>query len=91
MHWSIETARLKFRNDIYLPLTKEIRKKGLNSDTFTIIANNCWGGMIYESYGIKKMSPTIGMFIMPKDYIRFLSNMEYYLKCPLVFITGHFR
>mgnify|MGYP003224280895 CR=1 FL=1 len=30
------------------------RKKQLKSTDFTIISNNCWGGMIYESYNLPK-------------------------------------
>ena len=81
-----ETFRLKFRNLIYLPLTKNARRKGLKEENFTIISNNCWGGTVYESYGIKKMSPTVGMFIMPEDYLKFVANLEYYLTQPLEFI-----
>ena len=55
-------------------------------DDFTIISNNCWGGTVYESYGIKKMSPTVGMFIMPKDYLKMISNLSYYLAQPLKFV-----
>ena len=54
-----ETIRLKFRNNIYLPLTSALRRKQLDDENFTIISNNCWGGTIYESYGIKKQSPTV--------------------------------
>lgn len=28
------------------------RKKQLKSTDFTVISNNCWGGMIYESYNL---------------------------------------
>ena len=48
------------------------RKKQLKSTNFTIISNNCWGGMIYESYNLPKESPTVGMFFIAKDYIEFL-------------------
>lgn len=82
-----ETLRLKFRNSIYLPLTKNLRRKKLLSDKFTIISNNCWGGTVYESYGIRKESPTVGMFIMPKDYLKFISNIDYYLNIELQFIS----
>lgn len=82
-----ETFRLKFRNLIYLPLTKNTRRKMLKDEKFTIISNNCWGGTIYESYGIRKMSPTVGMFIMPEDYLKFVSNLDYYLEQPLEFIN----
>lgn len=81
-----EAVRLKLRNDFYIPLTSKWRKKGLLFDDFTIISNNCWGGTIYESYDIKKMSPTVGMFIMPEDYLKFVSYLDYYLKQPLEFI-----
>ena len=33
------------------------RKKHLKSTDFTILSNNCWGGMIYESYNLPKESP----------------------------------
>lgn len=82
-----ETLRLKFRNQIYLPLTRNMRRKKLKDENFTIISNNCWGGTIYESYGIKKMSPTVGMFIMPEDYLKFIANLDYYLSRPLEFIN----
>ena len=82
-----ETFRLKFRNLIYLPLTKNHRRKKLKDDIFTIISNNCWAGTIYESYGIKKMSPTVGMFIMPDDYLKFIFNLDYYLAQPLEFVN----
>ena len=48
------------------------RIKQLKQTDFTIISNNCWGGMIYESYGLSKQSPTVGMFFMAPDYIKFV-------------------
>lgn len=66
-----ETVRLKVRNDFWLPRTCKARARGLEVDGFTIISNNCWGGTIYESYGMRKDTPTVGMFIMPSDFVRF--------------------
>ncbi len=82
----IETIRLKFRNNIWLPTFKNIRRRKLKNANFTIISNNCWGGTIYESYGIRKLSPTVGMFIMPDDYLQLIENLDYYLDQPLNFI-----
>lgn len=87
MNLSNETLRLKFRNDIYLPLTWKWRRKKLTICDFTIISNNCWGGTVYESYGLKKASPTVGMFIMPADYLKLISNLKYYVNQPLEFIS----
>lgn len=78
--------RLKVRNCMWLPLTQDIRAKGLEVDRFTIISNNCWGGTIYESYGMRKTSPTVGMFIMPSDFVLFCADLERYLSEPLEFI-----
>ena len=62
------------------------RRAQLKNHTFTIISNNCWGGTVYESYGLQKQSPTVGLFFMPADYIRFVSRLDEYLRAELTFI-----
>lgn len=64
-----------------------LRRRSLYSTKFTIISNNCWGGMIYESYNIPKQSPTVGLFFSAEDYIEFISNLKHYLHMPLKFIN----
>lgn len=83
---SIESIRLKFRNEIYIPLTCKHRGRKLNNTNFTIISNNCWGGTVYEAYNLPKESPTVGMFFMAKDYIEFLSDLKGYVNGKLTFI-----
>lgn len=63
-----------------------IRKKKLKGTDFTIISNNCWGGMVYESYNLPKESPTVGLFFFADDYICFLKNLKECLTAPLRFI-----
>lgn len=53
-----------------------LRKKQINKDRFTIISNNCWGGEVYESYNLIKQSPTVGLFFMASDYIKFIYNRQ---------------
>lgn len=62
------------------------RRHQLKGTDFSIISNNCWGGMVYQYFGLKYLTPTVGLFIMDNDYIRFLENLEYYLAQPLKFI-----
>ena len=56
-----------------------IRRIGLKNKNFTIISNNCWGGYIYDIFGLKYLSPTIGLYFMSNEYIKFISNLKYYL------------
>lgn len=85
-HLNWETLRLRWRSKVMVPLLRDKLRSELEVTDFTIISNNCWGGMVYESYGLKKMSPTVGMFIMPEDFIRFCANLPNYLAEPLVFL-----
>lgn len=70
------------------PIMAPLRRKELNNLDFTIISNNCWGGRVYEYYGLQKNSPTIGSYIYAKDYIKFIANLQYYLKQELKVVTA---
>lgn len=83
---TLEGLRLKYRNYIYIPLTRNKRNKMLENKEFTIISNNCWGGSIYEAYDLKKQSPTVGLFFMASDYIKFVSRLKEFLEAELNFI-----
>ena len=52
---------------------------GLKNEGFSIFSNNCWGGVVYDWFGRKYLSPTIGLYFNAINYIRFLSNLPYYL------------
>ncbi len=55
------------------------------SSNISIISMCCWGGLTYHSLGMEFSSPFINMFVKETDYLRLLSNLEFYLKQPLVF------
>lgn len=74
---------LKFRRIVFA----NRRQKRLNNTNFTIISNNCWGGMTYETYNLPKQSPTVGLFFMAEDYIKFISDLKGYLSEDLRFIS----
>ena len=54
---------------------------------FSIISNNCFGGIIYRNHHLPYLTPTVGLFIMPKDYIKFIYNIKYYLNIEPVEIS----
>lgn len=84
MSW--EGVRLRYNKYKRQLLTKYNGKKIKNRE-FTIISNNCWGGMIYESYGLQKQTPTVGLYFMPDDYIKFLRNLKEYVMLEIEFLN----
>lgn len=60
--------------------------KRLNNTDFSIICNNCWGGYVYRKYDLPYLSPLIGCYIFPSDYIKLCRNLRHYMESPLKFI-----
>jgi uncharacterized protein (DUF1919 family) len=57
---------------------KRCRERLTNSE-FTIISQNCMGGILYHRYNMQFKSPTINLFINPSDFIVFCENLHTYL------------
>lgn len=80
----IRNALSKVKTYIYIRFSKE--KKNLKCKNFTIFSNNCWGGFVYQKYGLKYYSPTVGLFFLGSDFVKFASEWERYISCELQFI-----
>ena len=63
--------RRRLRNKYY-------RLKNKNTD-FTLIAQNCVGGVIYSQLGLEFSSPTINMFIEDENFLKLVNNLEHYM------------
>ena len=68
-------------------LSKTNSTLNLKDENFSIICNNCLGGFIYQYYNIEYRTPTLGLFLLAQDYIKFLSKIKFYLSKQLEFIT----
>lgn len=69
---------LKFDNHFIQPIFSFFwRLRNKNKD-FSIISNNCWGGGIYQELKLPYLTPTIGLYFYPEDYILFLQDLKYY-------------
>lgn len=79
----------KYYNKINKILGMIRREVFLKEKKFTIISNNCWGGIVYKYYDLEYLSPTIGVFFFAEDYIKFLKNLKNYLEKELNFIEMH--
>lgn len=54
-------------------------RERLRNKNFTIISNDCTGGTIYHDLQMRFDSPTVNLYIGANDYIKFVSNLQYYL------------
>lgn len=64
------------------------RRKILRVKDFSILSNNCWAGSaVYVPFGLKVNTPTYDLAIMDEDYMKFLSNLDYYLNLDMKFIS----
>jgi len=73
------TARV-FRNTVINP----VNRRRLKNHDFTILSNNCTGGLISHDLGKRFLSPTVNLFIKAPDFVKFLSNLDHYLKQEIV-------
>lgn len=62
------------------------RRSRLKTQEFTVISNNCFGGFVYQRYGLPYKTPTAGVFFMPKDFLRLLERPQTYFSLPLEFV-----
>lgn len=61
-------------------------RSSIKADNFSIICSTCIGGVIYNRLGREFLSPTVNMFILQKDFIKFVSNLPHYIAMDLQFI-----
>ena len=52
--------------------------KNKNKD-FTIISQNCVGGLIYNNFNLPFLTPTINLFIEGEDFVKLVENLKYYM------------
>lgn len=74
-----ESKIRKKLKDTYFKYTGIIKQKKIKNKNFTIISNNCFGGIVYRNYHIPYQTPTCGLFFMAPEYIKFIYNIKYYL------------
>lgn len=60
----------------------------LKNKDFSIISNNCFGGKVYQYFDLPYTTPTVGLYFMAEDYIKFLKNLKHYLSLELDFIPN---
>lgn len=67
-------------------LGEVLLRSGLEHREFTVLSNDCWGQALYEGYGLPCQTPLAGSGMHADCFLRFLGNIEGYLRSPLRFI-----
>lgn len=78
-HTAIGKVKEKFRF---------LNRLGLKNKDFTIISDNCWGGLVYKHFAMPYRSPLVNLFLFPPCYIKLLEDFENNLNLELRFIDG---
>jgi uncharacterized protein (DUF1919 family) len=62
-------------------------RRRVTARDFTIISNDCWGGMAYEELGMRYDTPFVGLFLVLEDYMRLLRRLRFYCEGKMEFAS----
>lgn len=71
-----------FRDHFILPYNRN----RFDNPEVTIISSNCIGGCLAHDLGIRFNSPTVNLWMVPKDFIRFCYDIPRYINSELKFV-----
>ena len=61
---------------IIIKILAPFRRMGLKNRDYSIISNNCWGGVMSRDFGLPYNSPTCGAFFYSKEYLLFCKDLK---------------
>lgn len=64
-------------------INKKNRKNLKNTD-FSLLCNNCNGGILSHDLGLQFRSPTVNLFFYKDHFFRFCENLDFYLEQELI-------
>lgn len=59
-------------------------RERLDNKDFSLITNNCIGGVISHNLGLQFRSPTINLYIRGAEYLALVKDLKYYLSCEMI-------
>lgn len=66
---------------------KRIHKQ-IQLNDITVLSQNCIGGVLYHDAGVRFASPTINLFFLEPDFVKFVQNPMAYLEQELIMEWG---
>lgn len=59
-------------------------KHKLQVKDFTVVSNNCWGGILYQDLGLPYQTPFVNMFMFADCYLKLVKNFNTYMRIEMV-------
>lgn len=56
-----------------------VQRTKLTNKNFTILSNTCIGGFLYQDFDLPYLSPTVNLYISPKDFVKFCKDIKKYV------------
>lgn len=87
----IKNNYVKFRDHFFLfklahrQYEKKCQKQYNGPQDITILASNCIAGEVYHDLALPFNSPTINLWMVQPDFLKFASNIKYYVEAKLRF------
>lgn len=60
----------------------------LKNKDFSLISNNCNGGVLLHDLGLRFNSPFVNLAIYAEDYVKYLENFDYYNSLEIKFVDN---
>lgn len=61
----------------------EAAKKEFIKKDISLISQQCIGGVIYHDMEMKFLSPTINLYLEPRDFLEMVENLKFYMEVPI--------
>jgi len=62
----------------------QANKHKLKVKDFTVVCNNCWGGILYQDLGLPYQTPFVNMFMFADCYLKLVKNFKTFMRVDLV-------
>src|SRR5687767_9482629 len=70
-------------NRIRALLRQQYNHRRLKLRSFTIVSDDCWGGVVYQNLGLPYLSPFVNMHVKPDSFLRLIRDFDRLIEKPL--------
>lgn len=73
-------------NQLFRQQINKQKRKKLDNSNFSLVASNCNGCLLSHDLGVRFNTPFVNLWMLPKDFIKCVSNLKMYMESDLKFI-----